>query len=291
MKRIQSILLALLAAIPALSCSRDTTPSGRFVVAASFYPVYIIAKNVAAGVEGAAVVNITPPVTGCLHDYTLTARDMKRLEGADVLLVNGAGMENFLGAVAEKHPSIRVFELSKGIPMLRGDEGANPHVWVAPGNMAAMTRACARALAETDAANAASYGKNAASYIAEIEALRREMHGALDRFRGRPIITFHEAFPYFAAEFGLKIAAVIEREPGTEPSAKEVADTVDLVRKNRIRALFAEPQYPSSAAKTIARETGAVVYTLDPAVTGPDDNRAYIDIMRKNLAVLEKALK
>ena len=186
---------------------------------------------------------------------------------------------------------MRVFELSKGIPMLRGNEGANPHVWVAPGNVAAMTRECSRALAEADPVNAASYEKNAASYIAEIEALRREMHGALDRFRGRPVITFHEAFPYFAAEFGLKIAAVIEREPGTEPSAKEVAETVDIVRKNKIKALFAEPQYPSSAAKTIARETGAVVYTLDPAVTGPDDNRAYIDIMRKNLAVLEKALK
>ncbi|HOW82920.1 MAG TPA: metal ABC transporter substrate-binding protein [Spirochaetota bacterium] len=291
MKKFVSMLLGLLAAAPMLSCSGDTTPSGRFVVAASFYPVYIIAKNVAAGVEGAAVVNITPPVTGCLHDYTLTARDMKRLEGANILLVNGAGMENFLGAVAEKHPSIRVFELSQGIPMLGGDEGANPHVWVAPGNMAAMTRNCARALAQADPVNAASYEKNAASYIAEIEALRKEMHGALDRYRGRPIITFHEAFPYFAAEFGLKIAAVIEREPGTEPSAKEVADTVDIVRKNKIKALFAEPQYPSSAAKTIARETGAVVYTLDPAVTGPDDNRAYIDIMRKNLAIIEKALK
>jgi zinc transport system substrate-binding protein len=193
--------------------------------------------------------------------------------------------------VAEKNSSIRVFELSKGIPMLRGDEGDNPHIWVAPGNAVAMTRNCARALAEADPANAASYEKNAESYIAEIEALRKKMHSALDRFRNSPIITFHEAFPYFASEFGLKIAAVIEREPGTEPSAKEVAETIDIVRKNKIRALFAEPQYPTSAAKTIARETGAVVYTLDPAVTGPDENRAYIDIMKKNLDVLEKALK
>lgn len=291
MKKTFSVLVTLLLAAHCAACSRDAARKDRFVIAASFYPVYIIARNVAAGVRGAAVVNVTPPVTGCLHDYTLTAEDMKRIEKADILLVNGGGMENFIAEVAGKRPSMKISELSQGIEPLRNDDGANPHVWVAPGNIAAMTRNCARALSAADPAMAAAYKKNAETYIAEIDALRREMHAALDRYRGRPIITFHEAFPYFASEFGLKIAAVIEREPGTEPSAREVAKTVDIVRSNHIMALFAEPQYPSSAAKTIARETGAVVYALDPAVTGPDDARAYIDIMRKNLVVLEKALK
>ena len=107
----------------------------------------------------------------------------------------------------------------------------------------------------------------------------------------RDIVTFHEAFPYFAKEFDLRIAAVIEREPGPEPAAAELAQTIDLVRASGVKALFAEPQYPARAAESIARETGARVYTLDPAVTGPMDADAYIHIMDANLRVLEEALK
>jgi zinc transport system substrate-binding protein len=87
------------------------------------------------------------------------------------------------------------------------------------------------------------------------------------------------------------IAAVVEREPGSQPSAQELAHTIDLIKKHGIRVIFSEPQYPASAAAAIARETGAHVYVLDPAVTGPDDPDAYLHIMEANLAVLMKALR
>ncbi|HEX8994151.1 MAG TPA: metal ABC transporter substrate-binding protein [Candidatus Paceibacterota bacterium] len=89
----------------------------------------------------------------------------------------------------------------------------------------------------------------------------------------------------------MTIAAVIEREPGSEPSARELARTIMLVRQSGIRYLFAEPQYPSTAAKAIARETNARIFTLDPAVTGDDDSDAYISIMKQNLVVLKEAFR
>ena len=89
----------------------------------------------------------------------------------------------------------------------------------------------------------------------------------------------------------MHIAAVIEREPGSEPSARELAQTITLVRKAKVKALFAEPQYPSKAAEAIARETGAKLYTLDPAVTGPMRDDAYITIMTRNFSELRKALR
>jgi zinc transport system substrate-binding protein len=82
---------------------------------------------------------------------------------------------------------------------------------------------------------------------------------------------------------------VVEREPGSEPSARELGNTVDLVRKAGIKTLFSEPQYPATAADTIARETGAKIYMLDPAVTGPNAPDAYINIMENNLEVLKTA--
>ena len=84
---------------------------------------------------------------------------------------------------------------------------------------------------------------------------------------------------------------MIEREPGSEPGARQLAEIIETVKRSGVKALFVEPQYPSRSAETIANETGAAVYTLDPAVTGPMDKDAYIRIMERNLETLEKALR
>ena len=262
-------------------------------IVASFYPMYIMAKNVADKVPGVTVSNMTTATTGCLHDYTVTPDDMKKLAGAQVFIANGAGMESFLDKVIAQYPKIKIATLSEGITLIKGggDEGDNPHVWVSVSDAMAQVKNLGKALAQYDPANAKAYKKNTAAYVAKLESLRKRMHQALAPFKGESIITFHEAFPYFAKEFSLKIAAVVEREPGSEPSAKELADTIKLIRKHKAKALFSEPQYPSSAANTIARETGLKVYVLDPAVTGPYDNDAYINTMERNLQVLKTALK
>ena len=119
------------------------------------------------------------------------------------------------------------------------------------------------------------------------------MHLALDNLPNKDIVTFHEAFPYFAAEFKLNIAGVIEREPGTEPTPQELADTIKIVNALPVKVLFTEPQYSPKAAETIARETGAKIFTLDPITTGesiPENSNAYIDGMRKNMQTLKEAL-
>ena len=149
----------------------------------------------------------------------------------------------------------------------------------------------ADALEEFDPDHAERYRANADAYIARLDALRRRMREGLDGVKNRNIVTLHEAFPYFAREFGLRVVAVIEREPGSEPSARELAQTIDIVRQTGAPALFAEPQYPAKAIDTIAAETGAKVYTLDPAVTGPMEPGAYLGIMETNLETLIAALK
>jgi zinc transport system substrate-binding protein len=258
-------------------------------IVASFYPMYIMAKNVAKDVPGVSVQNLTPPFTGCLHDYTVTTNDMRKLADAQVFVANGAGMESFLDRITAQHPGLKIIQLSEGIPLIKGkgNEGDNPHVWVSISNAIIQVRNLAKAMEGFDPGHKELYAKNTADYAAKLEALRQKMHTELAPYKGRSIITFHEAFPYFAQEFGLKIATVVEREPGSEPSAKELADTVEIIKKNKIAALFSEPQYSASAARTIAEETGSKVYILDPAVTGPDDYGAYINIMEDNLKVLK----
>lgn len=119
------------------------------------------------------------------------------------------------------------------------------------------------------------------------------MHEALKDIGSRDIVTFHEAFPYFAQEFGLNIVSVIEREPGTEPTGPELGETIEIINSLGVKAIFAEPQYSARAAETIAAETGAKVYLLDPLVTGPKDAdpNSYVDTMERNLQTLIEALK
>ena len=261
-------------------------------IAASFYPTYIMAKNVARDIPGVSVTNLTPPFTGCLHDYTVTTGDMKKLADAQVFVANGAGMESFLDRITSQYPDLKIIQLSEGIPLIKGqgNEGDNPHVWVSISDAILQVKNLDKAMERYDPVHKQLYEKNSADYIAKLEALRQKMHSELAPYKGRPIITFHKAFPYFAREFDLKIAAVVEREPGSEPSAKELAQTIEIVKKAGVKAIFSEPQYPSSAARAIAGETGAKVYVLDPAVTGPDDYDAYINIMENDLKVLKEAL-
>lgn len=258
-------------------------------IAASFYPVYVAALNVTQGVEGVEVVSLTSPHIGCLHDYQLTAGDVRTLADADVLLANGAGMEPFLDKVRQQSPALKVVEVSEGIPLMDG----NPHVWVSFEGARRQVETIAAALSQASPDRAAVFARNAAAYVAQLDAMEKKMKSALAPYAGTKIVTFHEAFPYFAREFDLRIVGVIEREPGTEPGARELADTIKLVRENNVKALFAEPQYSDQSARVIARETGAEVYVLDPVATGPTDpdeaRGAFLQAMEKNLAVLQAA--
>lgn len=260
-------------------------------VVTSFYPMYIMALNVCKDVPEVELANLTPLTTGCLHDYALTPADMQKLERADIFIANGAGMESFILQITSRYPYLKTVELATGIPLIKHAAEPNPHVWVSVAYAIVEVRNLTAFMARVDAANASRYQRNGRDYVTCLEGLRREIQAALKAYRGVPLITFHAAFAYFAEEFGLKLAGVIDREPGCAPTAKELAATIATIKKLRVKALFTEPQYPVAAADTIARETGIPLRRLDPAVTGPASADAYILIMRQNLATLQVALK
>ena len=265
-----------------------------FRIVTSFYPMYLATINITDGVNGVEVYNMTKPQTGCLHDYQLMTEDMKTLEKADAFVINGAGMEDFMDKVTEQQKKLKVIDASRGIELIHDDEGDNPHVWLSVTEAIAQVHNIADQLKEADPAHADAYEKNAAAYIEKLTALKSEMHAALDNVPHKDIVTFHEAFPYFAKEFNLNIIGVVEREPGTEPTPTELQETIEQVNALPTKVLFTEPQYSPAAAETIARETGAKIYTLDPVVTGeatPQAKNAYIDTMKANMKVLQEALQ
>ena len=265
-----------------------------FRIVTSFYPMYVATINITDGVDGVEVYNMTKPQTGCLHDYQLMTEDMKTLEKADAFVINGAGMEDFMDKVTEQQKALKVIDASRGIALMHDEEGDNPHVWLSVTDAITQVRNIADQLKEADPAHADSYEKNAAAYIKKLTALKSEMHASLDNVPHKDMVTVHEAFPYFAKEFNLNIIGVVEREPGTEPTPTELQETIEQVNALPTKVLFTEPQYSPAAAETIARETGAKIYTLDPVVTGeatPAAKNAYIDTMKQNMKILQEALQ
>ena len=205
-----------------IGCGGGKGTDGKFRIVTSFYPMYLHAINLTKGVEGVEVVNLTAPQTGCLHDYQITTEDMKTLAGGDVFVANGFGMESFLDKAAEVS-DLKVIDLSKAekINPVETDGEVNPHVWLSITYAKQQVIELCNQLSQIDPDHSIDYKKNALDYVTKLDALREEMHDQLDFLPNKDIVTFHEAFPYFAKEFDLNIVAVIEREPGTEPTPKE----------------------------------------------------------------------
>ena len=305
LKRIVCILLALLA-LPAASLAET--------VVTSFYPIYLFTLNLTDGLEDVEVHNLAAPGTGCLHDYQLQTSDMKKLAQADVFLINGAGMESFLPGVTDAFPDLRVVDASAGVDLLdaevegvvidahgededhdhdHADGSYNAHIWLDAANAQIMVSNLAAGLMAALPEQAEAISANRDAYLARLSALDEELTEGLADLPHRDIITFHEAFPYFAQAYGLNVAAVVNREPGDALSPARLAELVQVVRDLGAPPLFVEPQYDDMAARTLSAETGAPVYQLDPVVTGPEENiplTYYEDIMRQNMTVLQEAL-
>ena len=295
MKKFLSLALIILT-FALVGCGSEKKDDDKLKIVTSFYPMYLETLNITRGVEGVEVVNMTPPQTGCLHDYQLTPEDMKTLETADIFVVNGLGMESFLDKVIEAHPNLKIINASDTpdiVPIME-DGVPNPHVWLSLTYVIAQVKNISAKLCELDPSRADVYKRYTLDYVDELTTLRDEMHISLTMLPNREIVTFHEAFPYLAAEFGLKIVATVEREPGTEPTPQELAETIEKINSLPVKIIFTEPQYSAKAAETIARETGAQIFELDPIVTGeakPENLLDYVDRMLNNTLTLAKALQ
>lgn len=301
MKKLSIMLLMLISLV---GCTyKSELNSDNLEIVTSFYPMHIATLNIVDGAKDVSVTNLTSTDVGCLHDYQLTTANMLVLNEADVLVINGGGMESFVQKAIDNCENLKIINASEGILEVHNEEhehshddhehnhGENAHIWVSISLYIEQVENIRNELCKINPENAEIYNKNAEEYINKLENLKLEMHNELDNIKNKDIVTFHEAFEFFAEEFGLNIVAVIEREPGTYPSAGELVDIIKVVEKTNVKAIFTEPQYFENAANIIANETGRKLYELDPIVSGELDKEVYEEAMRENLKTLIKALK
>jgi zinc transport system substrate-binding protein len=275
----------------------------KLTIVTSFYPIYILTENIVGNMDNIDVINLTNYTTGCLHDYQLSTADMKRLEEADILVVNGGGMESFMEDVFASYPKLPIITASEGISFLLSEEHEhaedsdhkheeeeyNAHVWMNMDYYLIQIQNVVENLSKLDPENAKIYEENGLNYSKAVEALKAEYQTEINLYNENKVVIFHDAFVYLAQEFNLNVVHTVNMDSETALSAGEIAEVVDEVRDENIQVLLTEEQYKTSIASNIADETGATVYVIDSGVTGNMDKEAYLNSMKNNLKVLKEA--
>jgi zinc/manganese transport system substrate-binding protein len=284
-------------------------------VVASFFPVYCLAANVAgdaATVESLLSGNLGP------HDYQLSPRDMKRLAQADLVVVIGLGLDDWVlraatNAVAGPRPRVVALgpaigdDLLAGLPHDHGahepeaadahahshrhETGANPHVWLDPLLAMRLVDRLVEELRKLDPPRADIYRRNGEAFKSRLAKLDEEIRAGLEAVRDRPFVTYHDAFPYFVRRYGLRLVGVVEDTPDAIPSPRRLKELIAGMREGAVKVVFSEPQAASAFVRQFARDAGVAVGELDTLESGPLDPGAYEAGMRRNLETLRRHLK
>lgn len=266
-------------------------------VVASIFPVYLFTQAVCENVPDVKVSLLVPASAGCPHDFSLRPGDLQKLARADILVINGAGLEDFLDKAMQSLDVYPVMlDAGHGIPLLE-ESGkhdhdhahdhahGNPHIFAAPDTAALMVANIAAGLVAQDPANAEIYRTNASAYIAKLEDVSVNLQKLGETAKNRLIALEHEALAYLAANARLEVVEIFENGL----SAAELTRLGQELKEKKPALLAGDSQYPQKLLITLSDETDIPYASLNTCASGPENARPdfYIDAMKKNREILE----
>ncbi len=269
-------------------------------VIATIYPLAEFAR-MAAG-DMASVSSLVPAGVEP-HEYEPTPRDLIAVEGADVFIINGAGIDpwakNLLPTLKEK--GVTVIDTSLSVELIpaaswsgEGDMSAyDPHFWLDPVFASRIVRSIADTLSLKDPSHKSAYEETANASIRSLEKLDAEYKAALVSCAKRGIITSHDAFAYLGKRYGFDVHSIAGISPEAEPSAEHLAELITLAKKDDIRYIFFETLVSPKVSETLAREIGAQTLVFNPIEgLSPSEvasGKNYVSVMEENLKSLSRA--
>ena len=271
------------------------SPVGSLKVVATTTVFADIVRNVAG--DRATVDSIIPAGAGP-EDYEPKPADAQKLADADLIVSNGVGLDGFLDDLidAAGQGSATRLVLGEGIPTIETEGEPNPHFWLDPTLVTTYyVPAIAAKLTVLDAAGATDYAANAAAYPAKIETMDAGNKAKVETIppTNRKLVTFHDAFPYFAKHYGFELVGVILPNVGQEPNAADLAALVEKIKAAGVKAVFSEAQFSPELARALAEEAGItqVVTTLYNDTVGPPPVDTYLTMMEWNVDQIVQALR
>ncbi len=299
--------LVCMTAIGLVAASRNAL-SAQINPSVSVVTSNTVLADVVANVGGDTVqVRALAPAGTDPHTFQPTPESIRLLSQARVVFFNGAGLEEWWDKTIRsvKKPDVPVIELSKGLATIKRPghshgghshaEGQDPHVWLDPILVKAYVDKIRDGLSQVDPTNAGAYTERAQAYKAkldELDAWIRTEVGKIPAAR-RKIVTFHNAFQYFANRYGLAVKGFIVASPGKEPSAKALAELVRRIKQEQIPAVFAEADFNSKMLEVLARDAGVKIVTnlYDGSLSSGPPADTYLNMMRHNVTQMVNALR
>ena len=263
-------------------------------------PTTVFADMVANVGGDLVTVRSLVPKGGDVHTYETKPSDTQALSGARLVVMNGLGLDDWLRrtltAAAPGTPLLVLGEGLPGVALLPGEtpDTQNPHLWLDVTYAEKYVDRIEAALASADPAHAAAYQANAAAYRVRLDALDAEVRAKIATIpaANRKLVTFHDAFPYYAREYGITVVGVAVEAPGQDPSAAYTARLIDAMREAGVKAIFSEAQFPTKLIDALAAETGAtVVSNLYDDTVGDPPVTSYEAIIRWDTDQLVAALR
>lgn len=268
--------------------NNNDVSSSKTRIVTSFYPMYVIALNLTEGAEGIELSNMADVNVGCLHDYTLTTEDMKKVENADIFISNGLGMENFISKILESNSDMKVIDSSNNLEnVISNGIEENAHIWTSIDNYILQVQNIAEELKTADAKNAEVYTQNAQKYVDELNKLNEEYKSKLAKLNGEKAICLNEAFEYMGQELGMEMITIKTDHEESAISAGMLKSVINKVKEDDIKIIIIDKNDSKTNAETIANETGAKILELNSDLTGELNKDAYINQMRENMNILE----
>ena len=290
MKKAFLIAVLLLIAVAMIGCQSNPDTAQ---IAATTLPVYEFSQILCQGTDISVVRLVTEDVS-CLHDYTLQVSQMRVIEEAELVVLSGAGLESFMEDALEAAKSS--VDASRGIELLCAEHDDHnhghehdhdPHIWLSPSNAKIMAQNICNSLTETFPKHSDIFETNLQFLLDKLDTLNNYGTETLGQLARRDLITFHDGFAYFADAFELTIVHALEEEAGSESSASELIEIINILKETSIPAIFTETNGSDAAANIIAAEIGVKVYSLDMAMAG----NSYFDAMYKNIDTIKEALE
>lgn len=293
-----AVVLALLAltGCAGSGAPAGTTPTGAVTIAVAFYPFAFVAERV--GGAQASVANLTAPGAEP-HDIELTPRQVASLSTVD-LVVYQSGFQPAVDTAITQATPRRTVDTASFLTLLTGSatdysggptDAKDPHTWLDPRNMVAITEHVRDALIDVRPAGKDAFTANAAALIADLTALDADYRTGLARCAITPFVTSHAAFGYLATAYGLEQVAIRGLEPDTEPTAARIAEVQQLATANHVTTIFFETLVSPAVAQSVAKDLGLRTEVLDPieGITADSRGSDYLAVMRSNLAALRTA--
>ena len=279
---ISAVIILIIVVLVILNINKnnnDQKDDGVTKIVTSFYPMYIIAENITDGAQNIELVNMADVNVGCLHDYTITTEDMKKIENADIFIANGLGMENFLEKAIESNMDMKVIDSSANITDVIQDEAeTNAHIWTSIDNYILQVKNISNELINLDPQNSDIYQNNTDTYVNKLEELKE--------LNGIKAISLNEAFEYMGKELGIEMTTIETDHEESTMSAEMLKNIIDKVKQENIEMIIIDKDDNESNARAIADETGAKIYKLNSGLRGNLDTNAYIEQIEENMQIL-----